>query len=352
MKHIKNFLAINESYQDGVEILDAIENSPEGKDLCKISNVNSKQDLASAFELKRTGRIHYHRGGSKTYIEKDPNGNYYFESYSSNGGAFGRETYPTIKECLRALFTKVLSKRSMDTGIKKTEFRNWVDQNITPGQELSEDDIVNRYLVTADKKFPDLSLIEQSEFFKIAQAVFPNFKYVDAGGYTHRLQMNVWKPFETFFCKELEIYENNLVYLTIKGKVGGKSRVEPTHSRIILCDPQSVVRDFDKFFLEYINYIANGWDENQNRNQNQNCSEYPKILRLIFDTKNRAEGDLFEILKNIIENAKVNDFFLYSKIIENLEKSDKFSWIAKKYKELDSDLLKGAKALRRFGFDQ
>ena len=36
MKHIKYFSSINESYQDGIEIIDAIRNTPEGRDLQKL----------------------------------------------------------------------------------------------------------------------------------------------------------------------------------------------------------------------------------------------------------------------------------------------------------------------------
>jgi hypothetical protein len=193
MKYLKGFKQINESHQDGLEIMDAIQNSPEGKDLCKILGIDV--NLATEiFDLKKTGRIYLLGAGSKTYIEK--NSNYYYFISISQGKYFGEESFPTIKELLRALWSNILGKQLTYLGIKKEDLRNWVENNIAPGSQLSKKEILDRFLTSNNKRLPDLSLIPQSRVFKILDAFFdvkyePKFKTTPCDSITFDFEIDI-----------------------------------------------------------------------------------------------------------------------------------------------------------------
>ena len=121
MKHLIGFSQLNEAKQDGLEIMDAIINTPEGKDLTAAIGIPGLT-VADLFEPKNTGRV-WIRGtyGSKSYIEKI-NGIYSLISLS-NGKIFAQEDYNTIKECLRGAWSNAIGKKATSIGLKKKDYR-------------------------------------------------------------------------------------------------------------------------------------------------------------------------------------------------------------------------------------
>lgn len=156
MKHLKGFLQLNESKQDGIEIMDFISTSPEGSDLMKI--IGNGRAITDVFDLKNTGRV-WVQGtyGSKTYIQKTPEEQYGIYSLS-NGVVFSSEVYDTIQQAIRALWTNAMGKKITSLGIKKNDYRDWAESNIQPGLGLSQEELISRY--SSDKGLAGLPNIE------------------------------------------------------------------------------------------------------------------------------------------------------------------------------------------------
>jgi hypothetical protein len=161
MKHLKGFLQLNEAKQDGIEIMDFISTSPEGSDLMEI--IGNGRPIADVFDLKRTGRLWILGSyGSKTYIEKTPEGKYGIYSLS-NGVIFSSEVYDTIQQTIRALWTNAMGKKITSLGIKKKDYRDWAESTIQPGLGLSPEELISRY--SSDKGLsgvPDVKTILNS----------------------------------------------------------------------------------------------------------------------------------------------------------------------------------------------
>jgi hypothetical protein len=170
MKHIKNFISLNESYQDGVELIDVIKNTPEGRDLQKIVLGHS---FDTSFDLKRTGRVYLTNYGSKTSIERIANGRYSITSLS-NGVPFWTEYYDSIPELIRGAWSNAVAKRISGSGMKKEDIRNWVLANIPIGSELSAVEILNSYTEKNSIEFLDANEIENTEIIRKLQSIFLN----------------------------------------------------------------------------------------------------------------------------------------------------------------------------------
>jgi hypothetical protein len=170
MKHIKNFTSLNESYQDGVELIDAIKNTPEGRDFQKIVLGHS---FDTSFDLKRTGRVYLTNYGSKTSVERIANGRYSITSLS-NGVPFWTEYYDNIPELLRGAWSNAVAKRISGSGMKKEDIRNWVLANIPIGSELSAVEILNSYTEKNSIEFLDANEIENTEIIRKLQRIFLN----------------------------------------------------------------------------------------------------------------------------------------------------------------------------------
>lgn len=124
------------------ELLDAINNSPEGEDLKALCDM----------EAKKSGRVFVNpKGlpGSKTYIEKSPlaTATPWYYAALSNGKPFSTAYFHTAEEAIRDLWAYILSKNP-PTGFKKSEFKQWL---LDPacgfhGQGSSSDDIIRAYI--------------------------------------------------------------------------------------------------------------------------------------------------------------------------------------------------------------
>lgn len=103
------------------ELLDEIDSTVAGQDLKAICG----------FDPKISGRIYVKPiggAGSKTYIEKDPAGQYIFASLS-NGVPFGAQTHSDAETAFRHLWAYIISKNA-PAGYKKKELAQWlIDPN-------------------------------------------------------------------------------------------------------------------------------------------------------------------------------------------------------------------------------
>lgn len=178
MKHIKNFTSLNESYQDGVELIDAIKNTPEGRDLQKIV---IRHSFDTSFELKRTGRVYLTNYGSKTFIERIDGTRYpriddgrYSITSLSNGVPFWTEDYDSIPELLRGAWSNVVAKKISGSGMKKEDIRKWVLDNIPIGSELSAVEILNIYTERNSIEFLDANEIVNTDIIRKLQTIFLN----------------------------------------------------------------------------------------------------------------------------------------------------------------------------------
>ena len=239
MKHIKRFSQLNESKQDGLEIMDAIINSPEGKDLVASINYDeslhpgqSKIPLTDLFDLKNTGRV-WIKGtyGSKSYIEKI-DGSYTLRSLS-NGKIFAQEDYHNIKDCLRGAWSNKLGKRSTSLGIKKEDYREWLETNIEPGQELNHEELLSIFhKEKTGKELPDLrEVIKNTPIYKSIKKFFPSSIIPDGRIGIMELQI-IYGAFKhlLLLCEDPHIHraiEVNALYTPVffKVKMFGKKTV-------------------------------------------------------------------------------------------------------------------------------
>jgi hypothetical protein len=367
MKYIKTFIALNESHQDGLDIIDALKNSPEGKDLVKIASSGDPNfNFDTAFEFKKTGRIWCIGMGAKTFIERRGN-EYGFESISQ-GKYYGAEFYPTIKECLRALWTNLLGKKSIGLGIKKDEFRKWIDANITPGQELSMNDISAEYLKSKGQAIPDLANLPNTPFFKMINGFFKvnYYNHLDSQRYYY-LDIDVTNPFGVNICDLNQPPSTNYTLnarIDIEAKVTGKSRLASSGSGgIILCDPNNLEKDFRDLFIKWFTQMLSGEINNYRlvnldflikrtgHNPNGACAYLYQILYIILEVfkEEITDTDIEYSLENIIDELRIKSPVAFAKIIRGMEKSGIYPELTKKYNDKYSAGIKGAAMLDRFG---
>jgi hypothetical protein len=170
MRYLKTFNSLNESYQDGVDIMEAIKNTPEGRDLQKIILGYS---FATSFDIKRTGRVYLKNYGSKTSVERIANGRYSITSLS-NGVPFWTEYYDSIPELLRGAWSNAVAKKITEQGMKKDDIRRWVTDNINPGSELSIKEIHDRYTQEFSIDFLDINELQDSKIINKLRSIFLN----------------------------------------------------------------------------------------------------------------------------------------------------------------------------------
>lgn len=329
MIFIKNYKQLNESTQEGIEIMKVIEDSPEGKDLFAAGKGEgpTTRGLTDIFDLKKGGRIYFKPSSelSKTYIWKE-NGRYYFESYSSNGGAFGTEGYNTIEECLRNLWSKLIALRKTPRGHTKEEFRKWVLSNIPPGEELNMEEIQEKFFKLTGKEYPNFDNLESSTWFKFLEVVFNCRLDITIAHSTgnESLRLKLFDPFEINACnnpifnKEVALFIDKTSKRDVK-----KIKVEPYKTRIEIGPSDDVGKSiFDS--------IIKIWEKNvKDGGINIGYNKFPKI----------CEG-LIEILDILKQSSKSNSLESMAKIFINSPQKFKMISMAKDklpeiYKEIE-----------------
>jgi hypothetical protein len=352
MKHIKTFAALNESLQDSSEILDFIKNSPEGNDLFKVSSYPTFEEN---FDARRSGRVHCNGIGAKTYVEKTPRG-YCFQSLS-NGKIFGQECYPTIEECIRQLWSNVVSKYVTNNyGVKKQEIRDWVLVNIPIGSGLGNKEILDLFSAASKKEAPDFEeIIKKSKSIRILEDVFgarftraertlnPNDVIYKSGS------IDLFRPFGLDICDN---EENPYTFsVNVKVNLSGKNKSTTDYNNnnnIILGDPSTALRYLDKAIPTWALKIVENPGKFIIFKTPKTSPALIELVRGIFI--NSAPGSTaYDALDNLLSNLKSSDPLAFESIVKKLELAGAFPELTSKYRESESGTLKGASILNRFG---
>lgn len=357
MKHLKTFYALNESLQEASVILDFLKDSPEGNDLFKIGR---NKTFEGSFEARRSGRVHVIGFGSKTYIDKSERG-YCFQTLS-NGKIFGQECYTTIGECVRQLWSSVIGRTlSLTYGIKKEEIRKWALDNIPVGRGLEMKEIVEEYVRSKQmEEINFLELAKSSKMFTLLQDVFET-NIMEArlthspkkpGSPEYVLSVDPLKPFGLDICN----YGENIakITLSIKTNLSGKNVLKGGYpNKLILGDPATASKYLDKSIPSW---VMKSLTDPDNRPYvagvgfgGSFCRELIDIVRSVFSDN----GDTAtSILDSFLDVAKNDNPMIFTSIIKKLESAGKYPEITNKYREGNSEILKGGSLLGRLGLGE
>jgi hypothetical protein len=153
MKYLK-YHPITESKKSMQELLDEIDNTVSGQDLKALCN----------FDPKISGRIYVRPiggPGSKTFIEKDPAGQYIFASLS-NGVPFGTQVHQDAETAFRNLWVYIISKNA-PSGYKKKDLTQWL---IDPNNPLwGKGKGINEILENFRKATSPAGMAQKEDFF-------------------------------------------------------------------------------------------------------------------------------------------------------------------------------------------
>ena len=357
MKHIKYFSSINESHQDGVEIIDAIRNTPEGRDLQKLLMTYGRE-FESVFELKRSGRVYLIGYGSKTYMERTDRGDYMVTSLSE-GVPFWTERYTTIQQLLREAFINHVSKRMSGAGIKKEDVREWVSGNITPGSEMDLDQIKEMYNSSTGVEYLDIEEVKNLPVIKRLESLFPNLEFRIINGKIPYGVLSIDLAKSIFgnpcgFRKFLNS-PNSVASLSMRiypQSNTGKNSLSSNEGIIRLKKSEKLNSLLSKYISRY---LRNRISEIQrsayhfNDNVSKECWINEYIVSLV---ENTDITDLRSSVEKSLEDLATKDGVLFSIVMtellktENPELDDIIKRLSKKYE----NITRGGSILRRFGF--
>jgi hypothetical protein len=309
------------------------------------------------FELVRTGRVYCIGFGSKTYIDKNHNGNYCWQSLS-NGKIFAQECYSTLKECIREFFVTVVSRQiSGMYGVKKEEMRNWVSSNIPVGMGLTMSDIIEKYKELEGKKKVDfLELSKDSRALNIIVNAFGGifekqpYDYDRYDEYT--LTFNIFKPFGLDICEYGD--RARPISVVIRAGMKGKNSIKSDwHGEIVsLGDHDTALKYFDTALPKLLINKLSGNNNNGYGYYIQGvdnlCPELLELVKYIFRGDYDANNNLSDILDSYLSKIKTKNPIIFSSAIQSLESSGKFPELVDKYIKSDKATIKAGSILKRF----
>jgi len=356
MKHLKYFSSINESYQDGVEIMDAIRNTPEGRDLQKLL-MTYDRGFESAFELKKSGRVYLIGYGSKTYMERTDAGDYVITSLS-NGVPFWSERYTTIQQLLREAFINHVSKRMTGSGIKKEDVREWISGNITPGSEMNLAQIEEMYNSSTGVEYLTIEEVRDTPVIQKLYSIFPRFQFDILNGKVPyaEISIDLGDSFLGNACGYRYTYNNQGSVAKISMRIlpqsnTGKNSLSLDNGDIKLKKSEELNSVLTKYISRYIRSLipriersTYSFDDGTPRE----CFVNELVISLI------EGGDITDLrssVENYLEDLVTKNNRLFSKIvtelgkIDNPELNDIYKRLFKKYESI----IKGGNLLRRFG---
>ena len=138
MKYLKNF-ALYEAKSKNPnedEIMDAMTNSPAGKDLAA---------MASSYKVDRTGKLVIAGLRGRTYVKPDPAGSRWIHWVEATGRTYGHGAAPTLEECLRDCWKEfILNSTSFrPQGMKIKEYISQIEPVLSSfeGKALNMNDL-------------------------------------------------------------------------------------------------------------------------------------------------------------------------------------------------------------------
>jgi len=323
MKFIKSFQSLNESKEEAIKIIEAIRNTPEGKDLCKILGVDgTTKNFDDVFNVKRTGRIYIKGVAANTFIES-PSVNKYFFTTEYHGKYYGSESSSTISDLIRKIWLNLIIRKISSAGIKKEQLREWIDKNITPGRELLSNEIFDLYIGNLGNPVSDINDLLNSKWVKFLKECF-NYDFVPA----YKMSVQAKGPgkcdisFGFSVSTKFSPYKKpNISYST-------------SNSKIVLNSSKNLLEDFDAQFeaifikyLELISYYT----------ANKDCDDFADFIflkffeysgRKIVDISFLKETPAFVLLKAFFGVDFKTKYFINSninaKFVEDLGVLNKF----------------------------
>jgi len=140
MKYIKTYQLFEAATRQSVtdEIVKALENTVEGKDLLALANrLTTSGDL---YKPRRTGRVEINNLRGKTYITQLPNGEWY-HAVEATGRTYGEGVYNSLTDCIRGAWVDFITNSSSirPKGMPLKMYKKFVDQEINNmmGKNLS-----------------------------------------------------------------------------------------------------------------------------------------------------------------------------------------------------------------------
>lgn len=143
MRYLETFQLFEAANRQSVtdEIVNALENTPEGKDLLGLA---SKPFRLAAdkilYKARKTGKVEINNLRGKTYITQLEDGTWYHAVYAT-GRTYGEGIYDSLTDCIRGVWVEFITNSTSirPQGMNIKEYKEFVDQEINNliGKNLS-----------------------------------------------------------------------------------------------------------------------------------------------------------------------------------------------------------------------
>ena len=344
MLHIKPFnqFIINEALENPLEIIQALQDTPEGRDLVAIADGRNFEDI---FEPKRTGRVYSTVFGSKMYIDKNEMGNYCWQALS-NGKIFAQGCFRTIPECIRDYWSYVSSNYLGIGGKAKQEAKEILKRDIPIGSGLTLEQIEKVYRDAKGIKEVDIKDILNTPTYKVLEGLFGATLVGDQAQNRYlSISFNPYTPFFDICDPRVKGYiASKTIHVTSNVKGKNTMTLGDRHDRVKLSigDP-ATINEFFKKCVEKINIdlpVYIGIDQD---------SECVTSAKIFFDAMMKSSGDP-AILDSYLESIKLKDPTRYSSAIYALKASGVVPEIIRKHEEENKHIISSGAILSRFRF--
>jgi hypothetical protein len=147
MRYLETFQLFESATRQSVtdEIVYALENTVEGKDLLALAARGQGNDL---YKPRRTGRVEINNLRGKTYITQLPNGEWY-HAVEATGRTYGEGVYNSLNDCIRGVWVDFITNSTSirPQGMPLKIYKGFVDQEINNliGKNLSIQEIRNHF---------------------------------------------------------------------------------------------------------------------------------------------------------------------------------------------------------------
>jgi hypothetical protein len=155
MKHVKTFKLFEAATRQAVtdEIVNALENTVEGKDLLALATRPPEKLSGSPdpYKARKTGRVEINNLRGKSYITQLDNGKWY-HAVEATGRTYGEGIYDSLNDCIRGMWTDFIANSTSirPKGMPLKMYAGFVDKEINNliGKNLNELEI-RRFLSKA-----------------------------------------------------------------------------------------------------------------------------------------------------------------------------------------------------------
>ena len=340
MLHLKPFneFSINESAETQ-EILYALQNTPEGRDLAVLTKWPDWQ--GEMYEPKRTGRVYSTSFGSKMYMDKNEMGSYCWQALS-NGKIFAQGCFPTITECIRDYWAYVATNYLGIGGKAKQEAREILKRGIPVGRGLNLEGIGIEYKNLVGVPQIDINDILNSGTYGVLEELFGGKSHT-SGRYLS-IEFNPYTPF--FDVCDPRVNDLGSKYIRINSNVKGKNTISLSSNGIGINLSVGDPATMQEFFKKCVEKTNVNLPVYLDTNPNSPCAANAKFF---FDAMLKSSGDP-AVLDSYLESIKLKDPTRYSSAIYALKASGFVPDIIRKHEEENRHIISSGSILSRFRF--